>query len=1027
MNTIGRGRRQSGRGRRQSGNAAAAASSRFTILATFVGILLLLTLLLVGGLALTSGRRNSVAAWLCSLEHYLRQPTISIPLDSPLVTTELILNTTLIPRTWVTDSNMDSSLMLELSAHSMSAWIVYLCTFLGSLLVPCLVSLYSIYFGWLGGCLLAMIEIIKLVMTFDLLDNWWISSPDHWIYWIPALGIWIVIWTVITWVQLVVIRLLKYAGCFAWIGIHDKYKGGDPWLLIDLVKSMFFLAVMKLYGYFCTHYIQDPPEKLVVGTQDAIMIYLLGIASVLVVFFSLFFPGVLMRRSRSSFLDRICCLKESIENISDTALTAAVIVPLLIYLAVEWCFGSGPDTDPVRDPAQDQSDPKTRRRWKRKCQRTGPSQREWKKRPSLRRRVRRARRLRRIKDLSHLQARHSIALKQQTIKRVDSIVWSVTIGLGFLVAGNISFSLMLLFCWQAIVDAATQVCTFCCFSRVTSPPEPSGDPSPPDEKKEDDDNGRHDRVPQPLEVEEQKGSTDLPFCSGAVSVFFCHVFSFSVYIIIAAATTILRFAFGSIRTFGTGPMLAIALIVTISASSAAESSEDGSPTSQYDSAKSTLQSVLQETSVTKVVVLTMAMALISGAAMMLGDSLGDDDAPPQHAPPQQVREATDEELGTKKARVNAVNDSFVAQTFSCSRCKSDSDQVQCTPHKTSRKGGYHDGTWSCVPVRCPKCLIWLTQCRYCSFNGKPSDSVEKANRRRGEFNKEHSCNKPPDGDKATSTSNIANHQDTSSSNDGVGVGDNALGGDDDADQQTPANEPISATEPFEAVPATTDKLEMLFKDNAASMAFFCDNKIPGEKHGGARGMVYRAMNRKRPGTTAGLAGFALTRVMLLLAYVVMNLGGSLRRLVLILVFQVAYYISSNIPETGSMPPFPANIQDAENICLSKSRQSFWGQIPCERAFMLKDKKHVAISLDELIDHIMAHGAPIAWIQDDRGNDMNPHKDVGINKSTAAKEMLKRCRDRVERENERSPDQTAFAYLVLWSDAFITGMSILFLT
>ena len=170
-------------------------------------------------------------------------------------------------------------------------------------------------------------------------------------------------------------------------------------------------------------------------------------------------------------------------------------------------------------------------------------------------------------------------------------------------------------------------------------------------------------------------------------------------------------------------------------------------------------------------------------------------------------------------------------------------------------------------------------------------------------------------------------------------------------------------------------------------------------------MVYRSMHRQKPGMATGeLVDLSLSRVMLLLCYVLTNLGGSLRTLVLILVFQVVACMTFNLPETVSIPPFSPDIHRAEQICVSKSDRPFWGQIPCERAFILKDKKHVAISLDELIDHIMAHGAPIAWLQDDKGNDKNPHKGSGINKSTAAKEMLKRCRDAVERENKRSPDK-----------------------
>ena len=140
------------------------------------------------------------------------------------------------------------------------------------------------------------------------------------------------------------------------------------------------------------------------------MVYLLGVASVLCVSFGLFFQDMLRRRA--SFLrDRIF---RHWSKMSDTASYTAVITVCAPPFFVLWCFGS--DTDPVQE-----SDQKMRRllrlkiklkRKPRKHQRSGPSQREWKKRPSLHRRVRRVRwvqRIQRIKEnllASLLQSKH---------------------------------------------------------------------------------------------------------------------------------------------------------------------------------------------------------------------------------------------------------------------------------------------------------------------------------------------------------------------------------------------------------------------------------------------------------------------------------------------------------------------------------------------------------------------------------------------------------------------------------------------
>jgi hypothetical protein len=244
------------------------------------------------------------------------------------------------------------------------------------------------------------------------------------------------------------------------------------------------------------------------------------------------------------------------------------------------------------------------------------------------------------------------------------------------------------------------------------------------------------------------------------------------------------------------------------------------------------------------------------------------------------------------------------------------------------------------------------------------------------------------------------------------------------------NDQIEYNSPTERTPVSS-----LFPNNSASRIYFgdnidCNNEDSPKKGRGVRGMVHRALNDTKP--DEALQGqfesseFTLLMFQLMGLLLAMSVGEKQKIMVFVygLFAFVTRSVGNSLQRRGihasvAMPSFPITRSDATRMCVSTQNQSsLWAQIPSETVHTLDDGSHVYISLDELIDHIMAHGAPISWMQDDTNQDSKVQ--AGINGCEAAKEMLERQKHAVKTKNEWDPNKTHYGYLTLWSDAFITA-------
>ena len=352
----------------------------------------------------------------------------------------------------------------------------------------------------------------------------------------------------------------------------------------------------------------------------------------------------------------------------------------------------------------------------------------------------------------------------------------------------------------------------------------------------------------------------------------------------------------------------------------------------------------------------------------------------------------------------------VFKEFQCQSCYHTDREIRgVPPSNVSTRTEFSDDTWRCIAVLCNNCNNWRIQCRNCSVNDYSSTSKDGAysnNYRR--FINKHICSTKDD---VESGENKVGHHNFSSSGCDVHFGDS-----------NHDNEFMSYDDDGNTSNSTPSFEQVMFSTNTVSYNYFFDNI--NSPQGGVRGIIHRAISNQPPSRmmlpNADMASLSVTKMILSIFDVLMRVSGKLKLAVIMTFIGIVSYIAHGLPQGTTMPWFPASVDELKRLCISKQPKSIWGQIPSEEVVVLGDSEHVAISIDELIDHIMAFGAPIAWIQDDKGNKDNPHANVGINKSPAAKDMLERCRKIVQESGVRNPDETCFAYVVPWSDAFITA-------
>ena len=109
------------------------------------------------------------------------------------------------------------------------------------------------------------------------------------------------------------------------------------------------------------------------------------------------------------------------------------------------------------------------------------------------------------------------------------------------------------------------------------------------------------------------------------------------------------------------------------------------------------------------------------------------------------------------------------------------------------------------------------------------------------------------------------------------------------------------------------------------------------------------------------------------------------------------------PDTIKVP----HTKKEANALLLKGEYAMFTRLPSPKVHT-EDEGHAYVSVCDVVDHAMADGLPINWLQDSNGN---VNSDT-INGSQVSKELLEETRSQLS-----DPDNTAIGTLVLWSDGF----------
>ena len=119
--------------------------------------------------------------------------------------------------------------------------------------------------------------------------------------------------------------------------------------------------------------------------------------------------------------------------------------------------------------------------------------------------------------------------------------------------------------------------------------------------------------------------------------------------------------------------------------------------------------------------------------------------------------------------------------------------------------------------------------------------------------------------------------------------------------------------------------------------------------------------------------------------------------------QRKYYAKKLLPSDDNTVP-----QSEKEVIelLLKGKYAAFTNVASTKANIYKE--HAVVSIVELLDHIIAHGVPIAWMQDGMGGSINHD----MNKCEAAKAELEDMRRKWD-----DPDKVAVGLLLFWSDGF----------
>ena len=259
----------------------------------------------------------------------------------------------------------------------------------------------------------------------------------------------------------------------------------------------------------------------------------------------------------------------------------------------------------------------------------------------------------------------------------------------------------------------------------------------------------------------------------------------------------------------------------------------------------------------------------------------------------------------------------------------------------------------------------------------------------------------------TSTESNVREGDEHSNDEGLGATDDAnfaeAGADDTPSDKVATSreeEPAANAHPItgevEAQPSIQEILQNTFLSEHTRDYFMACASDRTDETVGARTIVYSALHSR--GTLRTVSKHIAAIVVLWLS-LLMAISASRQRELLTLISLLISFFCQQTEATRSISnPFPKRISEIRKKFLGGSN-SLWNLLPSEHIFLSSDGAHAMLTLDELIDILMAWGIPLNFMQ--VGN-CPANQRQGISSTMAAKILLDRCRSAV-REAGYDPD------------------------
>ena len=175
--------------------------------------------------------------------------------------------------------------------------------------------------------------------------------------------------------------------------------------------------------------------------------------------------------------------------------------------------------------------------------------------------------------------------------------------------------------------------------------------------------------------------------------------------------------------------------------------------------------------------------------------------------------------------------------------------------------------------------------------------------------------------------------------------------------------------------------------------------------GGIRGIALRSSN---PHGHSHVSNMAAEHDAKLLFEITDNLVNKPKHEQIKLLSMIKTILSSFQESANTCTDIPTDLKSANELCV-EGNHSIFSLIPYPPTSIIDG--HACVDLDGLLDHVLAMGYDLSFIQDHNG----VVDDTGFNGTTAMKDLFHTMK--VNLSHDLPVDKTAFGHLMFWSDGF----------